>query len=207
MMGGADDIPERDVTRIAALVDDIHAGLRRSSGAVALPVDIEAVAAETGDLVVNVCEHGIAGHVRPNTTGKPVSGLIDFDRGIIHVDGREAPVRQRFTIAHELAHHLLGHASLMQSRQHIESGWGNTFVTVDTPAAADDERQRRLAQAEREADTLAGRLLIPRRELETAIATDGASVPLMAQRFAVSAAAMRRAMQPWLAGARTGRIR
>jgi len=41
--------------------------------------------------------------------GEDVSGVLvkDGERAVIGVNGRDAPTRQRFTIAHELGHHLL----------------------------------------------------------------------------------------------------
>lgn len=192
----------RDRARVNAKVEAIHDILRDDDRQLEVPVDVERVAVEIGDLIIRRHDEGIAGHVRPNTTGKPISGLIDFERGVIHIDGREARVRQRFTIAHELAHKLLGHAALLDTSAHIESGWGNAFVSGgDSIAITDDPgdaRQRMLLHAEAEADEFAGRLLIPRGELDAAIADQGPSVPVMAQHFEVSSAAMRRAMQPWL---------
>ncbi|MCK9250865.1 MAG: ImmA/IrrE family metallo-endopeptidase [Solirubrobacteraceae bacterium] len=44
---------------------------------------------------------------------RPVSGayLPQDDRGLIFVNGTHAVVRQRFTVAHEVGHHVLGHGA------------------------------------------------------------------------------------------------
>lgn len=39
------------------------------------------------------------------------SGYLDEDKKTIFVNEKEIPERQRFTIAHELGHHCLGHGS------------------------------------------------------------------------------------------------
>ena len=46
------------------------------------------------------------------------------DGGVIFVNAGEALVRQRFTLAHELGHHVLGHESVIDPSADLE-GWSN----------------------------------------------------------------------------------
>lgn len=71
-----------------------------------------------------------------------LAGAYSLDRGVgfLLVNSSQAPVRQRFTLAHEFAHHRLGHGSIYD-------------VTIDQ--ASSDPRE---AQANR----LAGAFLMPR---------------------------------------------
>ena len=39
------------------------------------------------------------------------SGYLNEETGTIYVNAKEIPERQRFTIAHDLVHHFLGHGS------------------------------------------------------------------------------------------------
>lgn len=71
-----------------------------------------------------------------------LAGAYSLDRGVgfLLVNSNQAPVRQRFTLAHEFAHHRLGHGSIYD-------------ITIDQ--ASSDPRE---AQANR----LAGAFLMPR---------------------------------------------
>lgn len=61
------------------------------------PVDVEAIAEELGiDVVRDYLGSGVSGKIQRDATG----------RYTIVVNAQEAPVRQRFTIAHEIAHYL-----------------------------------------------------------------------------------------------------
>jgi Zn-dependent peptidase ImmA (M78 family) len=73
--------------------------------------------------------------------GQGLAGAY-FKGGLIFVTGNEALVRQRFTLAHELGHHRLGHESVVDP-------------TLGTEASAGDPR-------EVEANFFAAELLAPR---------------------------------------------
>lgn len=105
-----------------------------------LPVDPHRIAAALGIRVVprggpGEPDYAYSGYF-DNTGGQPV---IEFNRS-------ESKVRQRFTLAHELGHYALGHASSPR----------------DTPANFSTGVSD---QAERLANRFAAELLIPAREL------------------------------------------
>ncbi len=100
-----------------------------------------------GDLLEAVEGPGGA-HVVVLDLGDGVAGayLARADRPLIFVNGRQGPVRQRFTLAHELGHHRLGHATVM-----------------DRPAALSDYGHD---PWEVEANAFAAELLLPRAALK-----------------------------------------
>jgi Zn-dependent peptidase ImmA (M78 family) len=49
-------------------------------------------------------------YFRPNDETKDISGLLDRKHRTIFLNVDESAARQNFTLAHELAHHLLDHA-------------------------------------------------------------------------------------------------
>jgi Zn-dependent peptidase ImmA (M78 family) len=90
---------------------------------------------------------------------------------VIAVNGEHAPTRQRFTIAHELGHHLLGHTE----RFHLNLSDGTS-----------PEHNYRL---ERAANEFAADLLMPRRLLAGAFEANS-STSALASMFEVSDIAM-----------------
>jgi transcriptional regulator with XRE-family HTH domain len=102
-----------------------------------------------------------------------LSGLLIEQVGgaIIAVNDQHAPKRQRFTIAHELGHHILGHTE----RFHLN-------LSDDTPP----EHNYRF---ERAANEFAADLLMPRRLLAGAFETNS-STSALASMFEVSDIAM-----------------
>lgn len=68
-----------------------------------LPIDPIRIAAEMGILVTADASLEGSGHYEP-TASKNGGPLITYNP-------KESPVRQRFTIAHELGHHVLGHGA------------------------------------------------------------------------------------------------
>jgi Zn-dependent peptidase ImmA (M78 family) len=76
-------------------------------------------------------------------------------RGAILLHGRQPAPRQRFTLAHELGHHVLGHAASQD--------------TPETLARASDQR-------EVGANAFAGELLVPRAAAAAAVAAQGGPV-------------------------------
>lgn len=124
------------------------------------PVPVEQLAAACGALVLH------------RRLPDALSGLVvELDDGaIIGVNAGHARVRQRFSAAHELGHHLLGHAD----RFHIDIADGNPGYDYRT---------------ERAANEFAADLLMPRRLLAREHAR-GARTPALAESFEVSEIAM-----------------
>ncbi|MBS1914075.1 MAG: ImmA/IrrE family metallo-endopeptidase [Bacteroidetes bacterium] len=86
--------------------------------------------------------------------GKDISGLLLIEDGqpIIGINSKHPHVRQRFTIAHEIAHYVLGH--IHHSDIFVDE---DNFLKVyrrDIPRSRDNKR-------ERDANTFAGALLMP----------------------------------------------
>jgi Zn-dependent peptidase ImmA (M78 family)/DNA-binding XRE family transcriptional regulator len=129
------------------------------------PVDVEAIARRCGARVVR------------RTFEDALSGLvIDLDDGaLIGVNVQQHEYRQRFTIAHELGHYLLGH----HDRFHIDLG-----------ANAEDGHPPGYDwQSERSANDFAAELLMPAGFVHEAFATDESPARL-ARKFKVSELAM-----------------
>jgi len=103
----------------------------------------------------------------------PLSGLLmEVDGGaVIGVNAAHAAVRRRFTIAHELGHHLLAHSN----RFHLDVGDGG-------PPGQD-------YASERAANDFAAEILMPRRLVAAAIG-EAVDTPALARAFDVSEIAM-----------------
>ena len=129
------------------------------------PVDVEQLARDCGL------------HVIEARFDDALSGvLVALDTGaVIGVNAQHSPRRQRFTIGHELGHHLLDH----HDRFHIDL---TPDTTYGTPPGYD-------WQSERAANDFAAELLMPTALVEDAFArTPSASA--LAARFDVSELAM-----------------
>lgn len=130
--------------------------------------------------------------VEDSPRGVPVA-VLDLPKGVagafarreahsfIFVNGNEAVVRQRFTLAHEFGHHRLGHQSVVDPDEVIS---GNT----------DDPR-------EIEANSFAAEFLVPREALRTWLEeaeiakVDLEALVRVASYFGVSAQSMRYRLQ------------
>lgn len=112
--------------------------------------------------------------------GQDIDGLVvELDAGaVIWVNECQAPTRQRFTLAHELGHHLLRHADSF----HLDLG-GNLAPNVTGGHPSYDWR------AERSANEFAANLLVPSSMVRRVAPTVTAIAPL-ASKFNVSPAAM-----------------
>jgi len=117
-----------------------------------------------------------------STLPRGTSGQIGQEDGefVIRINRHEAKHRQRFTLAHELAHFLLHRDQIV-----ADGGWSENVLL----------RSGQPAEIEYEANRLASDLVIPSAEL--AAATTEYSGPMtseviedLARRFAVSTAAM-----------------
>ena len=109
-----------------------------------------------------------------------IDGLVlELDAGaVIWVNESQAPTRQRFTLAHELGHHLLRHADTF----HLDLG-GNVAPNATGGHPTYDWR------AERSANEFAASLLMPASMVRRA-ATTVTDIVALASRFKVSPAAM-----------------
>lgn len=142
--------------------DLIHAG-----GATGVPIDIAVVTREHG---IDLRTTGAL----PDTVG----GLYYHGpiRDVILINSHHSRVRQRFSIAHELAHWYFRHTS----------GLGVSFTGIHHLDINDAKRE-----AEREVDAFAAKLLMPIHLLLDEL-SDCQDIGLLARRFNVSRAAMRR---------------
>lgn len=108
--------------------------------------------------------------------------------GIIGVNALHHPNRQRFSAAHELAHHIL-HADVIGESVHVDKGIRVLF--------RDDVSSLGTEPMEIQANAFAAELLIPGDLLATALEGGGvdiedeARIEALARRFRVSPAAMR----------------
>lgn len=192
---GGDGHMDRVVERANRLLERM---CRDEDGAPRLPIDLDQAALLAGLRIV-VLPGGLAGHVVRNQTGVPVSGLLDFERGRILIDGRESLARRRFTIAHEIGHEVLGHEAVLGSSPHAvfaEDAVGGEPEDAADPGSGPASGAR--ASVEIEADCFAGALLVPSERLQVLVEQFGPNVPLLAHVFGVSCAAMRRHLVPWL---------
>src|SRR5690606_8372729 len=85
--------------------------------------------------------------------GDRVAGFIDPMQKIIYVNEKDKAPRQAFTVAHELAHWMLH-----QDKLHSEPD--KYAVLYRTPLGKTED------EVEKEANALAGRLLVPRKLLD-----------------------------------------
>jgi Zn-dependent peptidase ImmA (M78 family) len=152
-----------------------------------LPVPVERIADSAfGLLVRDIADLSVAPGAPRLGEGQTFSGLLLPDRGEIWVNAGEAtrwPSRRRFTIGHELGHHVL-------HRDDTDSVFCRSAVVEEdeTPAARPP-----LPVPEDEANTFAAALLMPRwlicrdyrRGLEFAALCDryGASMAAMSRRL------------------------
>ena len=125
--------------------------------------------------------------IHPFDLGTNISGVlvIDKEQGTIGINPLESPVRQRFTIAHELGHFLL----------HSESE--SLFVDKHFKILFRSQGQSsKEIKKEQDANAFAAAILMPKNKLEEKInnssldLTDDEAVKKIAQMFDVSVIAM-----------------
>ncbi len=123
------------------------------------PIDVEKVAAFFGLPIVYY----------PNFPDS-ISGTIikDEDLLAIGINENHAEVRQRFTIAHEIGHYVMGH---------------------DENKILDDTFDKN-SEKEKEANVFAGELLIPYHILKRDLDREVSDIPSLAKRYNVSEQAM-----------------
>lgn len=117
-----------------------------------------------------------------------LSGFLfrDTSQKVIGVNTQHAPVRQTFTVAHELAHLLLHD----QEQLHLDRG----FPTV---RLRDDISSQGIDDAEKEANLFAAELLMPEKFLKHDLARhipldlyDEGAIPDLARKYGVSVQAL-----------------
>ena len=117
-----------------------------------------------------------------------LSGFAHIRDGvrIVGINALHSPTRQRFTLAHELAHVLL-HQTELEAAVHVDRG------SLRRDALASEGTD----PTEIEANTFAAELLMPKRFLEDVLngraidLEDDEAIAALAKRFKVSEAAMR----------------
>ena len=140
------------------------------------PVDVFSAARELG-----------LGPRKDETLPDKVSGAIrrlDDDNWEIVVNARHAPVRQRFTVAHEIGHFIYHRAKL--------EACDGTSDTLAFRIAEDYYPNKLIGPREEwQANTFAANLLIPNHVLKAARSLGISDEEELARRFNVSKAAMR----------------
>ena len=119
-----------------------------------------------------------------------LSGMAFIKNGvaIIGVNALHHPNRQRFSAAHELAHHVL-HAAEITAAVHVDKGFRVLHRDALTAEGTDP--------LEIDANAFAAELLMPRHFLAEAVGDAGldlddeAAIEALARKFKVSASAMR----------------
>ena len=147
----------------------------REANALRIPVPVELVA------------HRLSLVVEPSMLGEDVSGVlvVGDGSGTIGVNQAHPPVRQRFTVAHEIGHYVMHRAS---SDLFIDKGY--TAVFRDTKSSTGAER------AEIQANHFAAALLMPAELLLPEIRRSGFDLAdedalgTLAEKFQVSTQSM-----------------
>lgn len=121
------------------------------------------------DPVAIARKQGVAVHFVEFTDGRDLSGFYDADENAIYVNRADSPVRQAFTVAHELGHKLL-HAAWASS---------DRYKVFPRDVGAND-----MDAFEEEATAFANALLVPTEML--AHYAGVASVSQLADLFLVS---------------------
>jgi Zn-dependent peptidase ImmA (M78 family)/DNA-binding XRE family transcriptional regulator len=136
----------------------------KASGRQKLPVDVHAVARDLG----------VAVFLRPFPAALSALLLRHDKNAFIGVNNHQAPVRQRFSIAHELGHFVLAH------RDHI--------IDYGVPEAVEGELPGYDWDHERAANQFAAELLMPADHVRADVGTT--SLSRLARRYDVSQEAM-----------------
>ena len=143
------------------------------------PIDVDSIA----------CELGLA-VIRTNL-GADVSGMLITNKGasFVCVNERHHEVRKRFTIAHEIGHHVLGHQ--FEQGDHVLIDRGN-FISQRGPRASTGMDPKEI-----EANQFAAALLMPAALIRSEVSKIAGKQPLLdshvaslAELFKVSEQAM-----------------
>lgn len=144
----------------------------------AAPVDVNGIAASVGLKIVY------------EDFTDDISGLLITrdSTGVIGVHSKQALVRQRFTIAHEIGHFVLRHHTQSGEHVHIDEGW--------KVSARNERSAKGIDVQEIEANRFAAYLLMPETLLKARVADfrrkplSEANVLELAKEFKVSEQAM-----------------
>lgn len=139
--------------------------LLEATGTTEPPVDVERIA--------EFLEFTVIPFDFPEST----SGItfIEGDVKTIGVNSLHAPVRQRFSVAHEIGHYLMGHDNY---------DYGATYIE-DRPTFLDPQNRQEV-----EANEFAAQLLMPPKMLKQDAAQIGLDASALAKRYQVSEQAM-----------------
>jgi Zn-dependent peptidase ImmA (M78 family) len=140
-------------------------------------------------VAIDVLAHRLNLTIEAAALGENVSGMlvVDDDRGAIAYNATHASVRQRFTIAHEVAHYILHVKKNRKSQLFIDRGV--KFRRDEQSSTGDDHK-------EVEANQMGAALLMPQRLVRHEVKRydldldDEDAIGLLARRFHVSIAAM-----------------
>jgi Zn-dependent peptidase ImmA (M78 family) len=140
---------------------------------------------------IDVVAHRLKLAVEAADLGENISGMIVIEngRGAIGYNETHAPVRQRFTISHEIAHYLLHVNNNKNSKPQLFIDRSVTFRRDENSSTGDDNK-------EVEANKLGAALLMPKSLVHQEVKKhdldldDEDAISLLARRFNVSAAAM-----------------
>ena len=141
-------VPFLEVDEVEAKAQDVHDHLGYSSGA----VDLVRVC----DWQTKVCDLQIeiGGSYHEKRLGGEVLGTFSKDPPKIEVFESEDPHRDRFTLAHELGHHILGHSAYLEAEYTQERDFS------EQPNNA--LRAKEIRRMEWQANSFASCLLLPR---------------------------------------------
>jgi Zn-dependent peptidase ImmA (M78 family) len=139
---------------------------------------------------IDVVAHRLELAVEAADLGENISGMIVIEngRGAIGYNETHAPVRQRFTISHEIAHYLL-HVNNRNCKSQLFIDRSVTFRRDENSSTGDDRK-------EVEANQLGAALLMPKILVLQEVKKhdldldDEDAISLLARRFHVSATAM-----------------
>lgn len=140
-------------------------------------------------VAIDVLAHRLKLTTEAAALGDNVSGVlvVENERGAIGYNSSHAPVRQRFTIAHEIAHYVL-HVNKNRRSQ--------LFIDQYVAFRRDGQSSTGSDHREVEANRLGAALLMPESLVRAEIVKhsldldDDEAVNLLAKRFQVSTAAM-----------------
>lgn len=141
-------------------------------------------------VAIDVVAHRLKLTTEAAALGENVSGMlvVEDERGAIGYNATHAPVRQRFTISHEIAHYLL-HAKKKNRKSQLFIDRSVAFRRDENSATGGD-------QEEVEANQFGAALLMPKGLVHQEIKKhdldldDEDAISFLAKRFHVSAAAM-----------------
>lgn len=141
-------------------------------------------------VAIDVVAHRLHLTIEAAALGENVSGMlvVENERGAIGYNATHAPVRQRFTIAHEISHYIL-HAKKKSRKSQLFIDRSVTFRRDENSSTGDDNE-------EVEANQMGAALLMPKGLVYQEVKKhdldldDEDAISLLAKRFHVSTAAM-----------------